>query len=164
MYGIYVQASEPATATVNLKNSLVTNNAAYGVYRSAGMVTVNVTYSDVWGNGTNYTNVTAGIGSFTANPLYVSSSNLRLTSNSPARFAGDAGQDLGPLPYVSDATPGLYGTLWSSRTLTAAGSPYAVAGDLTVSTGVTLTIEPGVTVAFASTDIIGAGSSTGKPK
>src|SRR5262245_544555 len=106
------------------------------------------------------------MGTISANPLYVSApSNLRLTSNSPSRFAGDTGQDLGPLPYVSDATPGLYGTLWVNTTLTKAGSPYAVPGDLTVPTGVTLTIDPGVTVSFASgSDIMGSGADTGRPE
>ena len=52
-------------------------------------------------------------------------SNHRLTSNSPARFGAMAGGDMGALPYVSDATPGLYGTLWAATTLTTAGSTSA---------------------------------------
>jgi MYXO-CTERM domain-containing protein len=53
---------------------------------------------------------------------------------------------------VADATPQLLGVLWTSTTLTAAGSPYNVSGDLTVAPGVTLTIEPGVTVNFDTVD------------
>ena len=41
---------------------------------------------------------------------------------------------------------GLGGTLSSNTTLSAANSPYTVSGELTVPAGLTLTIEPGVTV------------------
>ena len=44
---------------------------------------------------------------------------------------------MGALPYGSDLTPALTGTLWSDTTLSAAGSPYAVTGDLIVPSGVT---------------------------
>jgi hypothetical protein len=115
----------------------------------------------VWGNLTDYQSVTPGAGSISANPLYVSApTNLRLTSNSPARFGGDAGADLGALPYAGDPTPGNYGTLWTGMTLDAAGSPHAVAGDLTVAPGVTLTIEPGAIVEAATSDLMAAGADT----
>lgn len=155
--GVWVDSSTNAGATLDVKDSIVSSHANYGLYRaSAGIV--NLTYSDVWGNGANYYNVTAGAGVLSSNPLYVSApSNMRLTSNSPARFLGDTGQDVGALPYVSDATPGLYGVLWTNTTLTTAGSPYAAAGDLTVAGGVTLTIDAGVTISFAATDIMGGG-------
>ena len=45
----------------------------------------------------------------------------------------------GGLPYGADATPGLYGVLWTNTQLNVGGSPYAVAGDLTVAPGVTVT-------------------------
>src|SRR5262249_52236804 len=113
-YGVYVSANVGASETVNLKNSNVTQQS-YGVYRIVGngATTANVTYSNIWGNTTsNYTNVVGGTGCLSSNPLYVTPpTNLRLTSNSPSRFAGDVGGDLGPLPYTVDATPGLYGTL-----------------------------------------------------
>ncbi|HVK65357.1 MAG TPA: right-handed parallel beta-helix repeat-containing protein, partial [Polyangium sp.] len=102
-YGLYTYTSSP-TLTVTVTNSIVTNTS-YGIYREVGggPSSVTVTYSDVWGNGTNYAGTSAGTGSILANPLYVSSSNLRLTSNSPARFASAAGTDIGALPYTSDA-------------------------------------------------------------
>jgi cysteine-rich repeat protein len=138
-------------------NSNITDGY-YGVYRSAG--TVSVTYSNVWGNTDDYFSASAGTGCLSSNPLYVGSGNYRLTENSPSRYGSDTGTDLGPLPYLSDPTPGLYGVLWTSIQLTTAGSPYTVDGDLTVSSGVTLTIGPGVTVQFASTDIMGSGSNS----
>ncbi|GAB5542812.1 MAG: hypothetical protein SangKO_025720 [Sandaracinaceae bacterium] len=102
------------------------------------------------------------MGNLSANPLYVSASNLRLTSNSPSRFAGNAGQDLGPLPYVADATVGLIGYLWSNLTLTAAGSPYVIRGDLTVPAGSTLTIEAGAQLHFETGDLMGSNRDTSR--
>ena len=162
-YGVYASRSSSGTLTVNLKNSVVTGHSSYGVYRYTSYPpTVNVTYSDVWGNGTD-SNVTLGTGSFTCNPLYVSSTNRRLTENSPARKAAESGGgDIGALPFAGDATPGLYGVLWSGKVLTKAGSPYAVAGDLRVPAGSNLVIEPGVTLSFATTDLMGCGVSTAK--
>ncbi|MBK7579506.1 MAG: DUF4215 domain-containing protein [Myxococcales bacterium] len=162
-YGIYATRSSAATLTVNLKNSIVTNHTSYGLYRYTTYVpTVNITYSDLWGNGTN-TNATLGTGSFSCNPLYVSAANRRLTENSPARFAGESSNaDIGALPYTGDPTPGLYGVLWTNKTLAKSGSPYSAAGDLRVPTGVSLVIEPGVTVSFATTDIMGCGAVTNK--
>jgi parallel beta-helix repeat protein len=152
------------SATANIKNTHATQNASRGVYRnsSAGIVAVTTTYSNVWGNPTNYSGTAGGTGTFSANPLYVSNTNLRLTSNSPSRFSGDNGLDMGPLPYVNDPTPGLYGTLWVNTTLGIAGSPYTIGGDLTVGAGATLTIDPGVTLNFATTDIMAAYNDTSR--
>ena len=75
------------------------------------------------------------------------------------RFASSTGDDLGPLPYVNDATPGLYGTLWTDTHLTIASSPYHIGGDLTVAPSASLLIDHGVTLIFSSeTDIMGAGT------
>ena len=153
--------SAGTAATVNVLDSNVPGTV-YGIYRSAG--TVNLTYSNVWGNTTaNLTNVTGGTGYLSCNPLYVGApANYRLTSNSPSRNAGDTGADLGPLPYVSDATPGLYGTLWTNTTVTAGTT--AVAGDLTVPSGVTLTLSPGAKLQFAGSDIMACGVDATRPE
>src|SRR5690606_41234979 len=95
-----------------------------------------------------------------ATPFDVSTTtplSLRLTSTSPCRFASSTGGDIGALPYTGDATAQLVGTLWSSMTLTASGSPYTVPGDLTVAPTVVLTIEPGVTLRFSTSDTMRAG-------
>jgi MYXO-CTERM domain-containing protein len=98
-----------------------------------------------------------GVGVFRANPLLVSASNPRPTANSPARFASDTGGTIGALEYEGDPSPGIWGTLWTNQTLTVAGSPYLVRGDVLVPPGVTLTIEPGVTLAFAARDQMRGG-------
>ncbi len=158
-YGIRSLAGSAGTVTVT--SSIITNHTSYGVARSDSS-TVTTSHSDVWNNAT--ANFLGGAQSnvIAANPLYVSPTNLRLTSNSPARFGAMGGGDQGALPYLTDATPGLYGTLWVPTTLALAGSPYAVAGDLTVAPGVTLSIAAGVTLTFATTDVMGAGLDTNR--
>src|SRR5207253_2574164 len=95
---------------LTVRNSVITNNGNYGFVATAGAPSF--TYSDVWSNSTNSSGVTLGAGVFSSNPLYVGGSNYRLTSNSPAHLADTPGTgDLGPLPYVSDATSPLQGTL-----------------------------------------------------
>jgi MYXO-CTERM domain-containing protein len=160
-YGLYTTATAGNQATVTITDSIVTNTL-YGLYRNDA-ATISSTNTNVWNNTTNYLNVTAGAGSISTNPLYVSASDLRLTSNSPSRFAGSGGVDQGALPYDTVLTPGLYGTLWSNTTLTAATGPHTAGGDLTVASGVTLTIEPGTTLNFtANTDIMIAGVHTSR--
>jgi hypothetical protein len=149
-YGVNVGGSG-GTPNVVVKNSVITNHSSYAVYRSAG--TCSVTYSTLWGNGADSGgSPTIGTGVVHCNPLYANPpSNLRLTSNSPARNSGDTGGDLGALPYVSDATPGLYGALWTDTTLPAGVS--TAGGDLIVPAGVTLTMAPGATLQFPATGV-----------
>jgi cysteine-rich repeat protein/parallel beta-helix repeat protein len=158
-YGMYSGASTGNGATITVVGSIVTGSS-YGLYRSDSS-SWNVTYSNVWNNtSANYSSVSAGTGTISANPLYVSATDLRLTSSSPSRFGAPTNLDMGARPYDTVATPGLYGTLWSNTTLTAAGSPYTAGGDLTIGPGVTLTIEPGATLSFSSsTDIMLAGQN-----
>jgi hypothetical protein len=158
--GIEAGASFGASLTVNVKNSILTRNGDGIDQWGQGITTVNVTYSDVWNNYTDYRGGSApGPGTFSCNPLYVSApTNLRLTSNSPARFASDAGTDIGALPYTSDPTPGVYGTLWSDTTIPAGTT--SVPGDLVVAPGVTLTLSPGATLEFGYPDLMRCGSDT----
>lgn len=139
---------------MTIKNSIVsqyTQSAVSLNLSGGGTGTLTTTYSDVWNNGVDFYSSSAGVGCISSNPIYVDPfGNLRLTSNSPARFAGETGLDIGALPYISDPTPGLYGTLWTNATLAIAGSPYTMVGDLTVPPGVTLTIDPGVTINVSS--------------
>ena len=161
--GLDVSPPAGATATVALRNSNVTQNGT-GVFRGgSGAATVQATFNNVWGNAsTNYSGTSPGGGSISANPLYVSSTHLRLTSNSPSRFGGDDGNDLGALPFAGDPTAGLVGTLWAPTRLTLAGSPYTATGDLTIPSASSLTIDPGVVLRFASSDLMAAGLDTAR--
>ncbi|HBQ18170.1 MAG TPA: hypothetical protein DEF51_45955, partial [Myxococcales bacterium] len=161
-YGVYLSASSGTTRSLVVRNSNLTDSTSYGAFRSGSYGRLEVTYTNSWGNGNNLSGTTGSVGNLSANPLYVSASNLRLTSNSPSRFAGNAGQDLGPLPYVADATVGLIGYLWSNLTLTAAGSPYVIRGDLTVPAGSTLTIEAGAQLHFETGDLMGSNRDTSR--
>ena len=164
-YGVRLNASSGTTCTVRVIDSILTANVLYGAYRTSSYGTLELTYTDVWGNGTNGYGAIGTTGNISTNPLYVSApTNLRLTSRSPARFAGSTGQDLGALGYAGDPTPNLTGTLWVDTTLSAAGSPYTVTGDLTVPAGVTLTIDPGVRLSFTTSDEMAAGLDTARPE
>ncbi|MBZ0119770.1 MAG: DUF4215 domain-containing protein, partial [Sandaracinaceae bacterium] len=154
--GAYVSAG-----TLSVTGSIVATNDDDGIERAVG-TTVTVTHSNVWGNvDQNYAGgAGAGTGSFSANPLFVSSSNLRLTSNSPSRFSDAGGTDQGALPYVSDLTVGLVGTLWVDTTVPAGTT--MVPGDLTVAPGRTLTLAPGATLVFAgNSDLMRAYEDVG---
>ncbi|MDX9724513.1 MAG: right-handed parallel beta-helix repeat-containing protein, partial [Myxococcota bacterium] len=161
--GIQYNGTQSGTGALAVIATIVSSAGRYGVYRN-NYGTINLSYSNVWGSGnTNLLNVASGSGNQSANPLFVSSSNLRLTANSPCRFASETGTDIGALPYISDPTPGLYGTLWSNTVLDLSGSPYTLAGDLTVGPGVTLSIQPGVELRFAvSSDLMRSGHDTAR--
>lgn len=153
--GIYTSGG---TTIVN--DSIIANNSDDGIDRNSGSVTISD--STVWGNnGSNFEGTSISQSNvIVANPLFVSGSNLRLTSNSPSRFGAGNGSDQGALPYVNDATPGLYGTLWTDTTVPAGSTN--VAGDLTVATGVTLTLQAGASLVFQSSDIMQAYENTSR--
>ncbi|HCF59258.1 MAG TPA: hypothetical protein DFS52_14850, partial [Myxococcales bacterium] len=155
------------SGTVTVRDNILTNNDYYGVYRYSSGGTFDIHHNNAHGNpsGNFYGCNNGGIGSFTCNPLYVKTdgTNYRLTSNSPARLAdsGSPQRDMGALPYLADPTPTLQGVLRQNTTLTAAGSPWVMPGDLVVPAGITLTLEPGATLQPASSsDFMGCGEST----
>lgn len=98
------------------------------------------------------------------NPLFVDAArgDHRLSSNSGARGRADDGSDLGAQPYDGVATTQFLGHLYADLTLSAAGSPYQMDGDLIVEPGVRLRVEPGVVLeARPDTDLLQRGS--GRP-
>ena len=58
------------------------------------------------------------------------------------------------LTVVDTETCEICGIITEDTTWTASGSPHLVSGDLSVGTGVTLTIAPGTEVRFATTDAL----------
>src|ERR1700693_3928241 len=70
-------------------NNIVAFNSGKGMYNLSGHAWPEHN-NLVYGNGTNYSNVTAGSGDISEDPLFVNkSSNFQLTSTSPAVNAGD---------------------------------------------------------------------------
>ncbi|QDG49477.1 DUF4215 domain-containing protein [Persicimonas caeni] len=165
--GVYLGGSGSYSRSVKVRNSIVVENGLDGIekyYYSDS--SVDITYSNVWGNGDDYDDTSPGTGSFGCNPLFVSPTDATLTERSPARKSSDVGTDLGALAYAGAPTPGLYGTLWEDTVLDAAGSPYTIDGDLAVGEGYTLTIESGAELRFNAGDTMQCGrdSSLGELK
>ena len=157
-YGVYIAGN--SSLGVTLRDNIIVNNGTYGVYRSSS-AGVTDSYNLVWSNGTEYSGVSPGTGSVAENPLFVdqAGSDYRVGSRSPARLHGSGGTDIGALPHDGTATPQLLGHLYVDTLLTAAASPHVVPGDLTVEPGVTLAIEPGAVLRFASgADQMGGGA------
>ena len=90
--GIGATASAGASLTANVLNCIITENSQYGValIPGVGPATVNVTYSNVRDNVVaDYSNVTAGSGCTSQDPLYVDeSTDLSLQTGSPCIDAG----------------------------------------------------------------------------
>ncbi|HZN91355.1 MAG TPA: right-handed parallel beta-helix repeat-containing protein, partial [Myxococcales bacterium] len=156
--GVYASSSSQyASSSVTIQNNIVASNNGFGVARAAGSAPgVYLTSNDVWGHAAgNYSNTG---GALSANPLFAAGS-YRITSRSPCRFGDSTGGDIGALPYSGDPTVGLQGTLFADTTLSGFNT---VLGDLTVPAGVTLTVAPGATLSFATTDGMGSGFDPGR--
>jgi len=67
--------------------------------------------------------------------------------------------DIGALPYTSDATGRLVGTLYVNTTLSGSNT---LTGDLTVAPGVTLTLSPGAILNFPTNDEMQGGADTSR--
>ncbi|MFA6431505.1 MAG: Ig-like domain-containing protein [Candidatus Margulisiibacteriota bacterium] len=100
--------------TYTLKNNIISNKpdggtpttGSIGVYNTAGTVTE--TYDDVWKNETNWSGVATGVGTISADPVFVSeaSNNYNLSPSSPCIAAGTPeGTDMGAYDYVDTTAP-----------------------------------------------------------
>ncbi|OJT26903.1 hypothetical protein BO221_02520 [Archangium sp. Cb G35] len=150
--GVYVFGS---FCRVTLYNSIITDHTGHGLSaRSGGTMTL--AYNNLWNNTLgNYSEIPPDASSRSFPPLFVSSSNFRLTRYSPARKAALGGtSDIGALPYTGDPSPVLAGTIHEDTTLSGA---LTLAGDLRVATGATLTFAPGTTVTVANSDFMKGG-------
>ncbi|HEX8702865.1 MAG TPA: hypothetical protein VF815_28780, partial [Myxococcaceae bacterium] len=82
------------TGAVNIYDNIITSNGTYGLeFSSFSSPSRNVSYNNVWNHSTNYSSVSPGTGSISANPLFVSPTNARITEFSPARLMASDGTD-----------------------------------------------------------------------
>lgn len=107
--GVISRASAGNEATITLTNSILTNNNT-GILREDN-ATYAVSYTNLWGNTTNHSpEVTPGEGMISADPQYVSTTDLRLLPTSPCIDVGTTGPawdaDGIPRPLDGDATGG----------------------------------------------------------
>jgi cysteine-rich repeat protein len=151
--GVY--AVDSGVGTTIVRNSIVAGPGQNVGVNGTNRV-VSLLHSNIWGNQSNVVGVQGGDAVTASDPLFVSPDDLRLTSNSPSRFADAAGGDQGARPYDGVATDGLRGTLWASTELGAA--THHVSGDLTVAPGRTLTLAAGAVLQFADRDSMGGGA------
>ncbi|MBX5484870.1 MAG: right-handed parallel beta-helix repeat-containing protein, partial [Myxococcaceae bacterium] len=156
--GVYIDGF---TGSVTVRDNAIVSNGAYGLrFYSPSTPSRTVDHNDVWSNSsTNYSNVSAGTGSISENPIFVGGNNFAPTTNSPLRMAASDGTDIGAVAYAGAPTPDLRGVLYTNTTLTGANT---VTGDLTVPAGVTLTLAPGATLTFASTDAQAGGTNSSR--
>ena len=142
-----------ARADFRLTNSIVSDNTG-GVLLGDFNAEFAVSHNVIHGGGDPFPTGSASKNIF-FNPLFVSASNPRITSNSPARFAASDGfSDVGALPYAGDATPELEGYLHRDTTLS---GEVVLKGDLVVPPGITLTLLAGTTLKAAATDGLRTG-------
>ncbi|NOZ87843.1 MAG: hypothetical protein GXP49_16595 [Deltaproteobacteria bacterium] len=165
-YAVYAASISSGGRPV-LTDNIIVNYSSYGVYgTSSSTFRPDLSHNLVWSaktsNNVYYTNSNDDMLSY--NPLFVDRDNddYRLTWRSPARLTGSvADTHRGALAYVQGADtdpPDLHGFLYEDTVLDAASGPFYVTGDLVVYKGVTLTVEPGVTAYFATTDdMVGGG-------
>jgi hypothetical protein len=74
--------SGTSDATATIRSSIVTGQRNHGVIASFPSIRTSVVHSNVWGNGVDYLNASPGAGTISANPLYVSATDLRLQPSS----------------------------------------------------------------------------------
>nr|HID13588.1 DUF11 domain-containing protein [Anaerolineae bacterium] len=127
--GVYIASGSPV-----ISNTIIVNNANYGIYRSAG--TPALAYNDVWGNvPANRFGVSAGTGSISADPRFVDQAayDLHLRGASPCIDAGDpnttlnADRDGNLRPLLSGYDIGAYEYgLMSAKTVATTADPGAV--------------------------------------
>ena len=136
--GIYCTGS----ANPTIHNSNIYGNANYGLYNASSSVIIDAT-NNWWGDASGPTHSGNPGGSGDRVSDYVTYDPWQTTPGIPE-----------PTPYPTP-TPTPTVNYWSGHisshtTWTPEDSPYVVNGDLTVDTGVILTIQPGVVVKFTS--------------
>ena len=72
-------------------NNIITGNSSYGIGTGTGWPPPIISYNDVWNNGVNYQNCSAGTGDISSDPLFVDEPNgdFHLQSISPCIDSGN---------------------------------------------------------------------------
>ena len=142
-----------ANANLTVKNSIVWGNNTTAVSVDGGAATI--TYSDIEGSYT-------GTGNINSDPLFVANDDYNLQTGSPCIDTGDPSDldldgttaDMGAFPTMQYG-----GTISGNTTWYAADTPHHVTSSISIGSGATLTLEPGVHVVFdANVQISVSGS------
>ena len=88
--GVKASGQSAGQATMTIRNCIISSNLTLGVnVQPGGLASATTTYSDVWGNGTDFGEATAGTGCVSVDPLFAAApANLQLTATSPCRDIG----------------------------------------------------------------------------
>lgn len=137
------QSNTSAVLNYNVTNSIIEAKIPVNVDAPYPAANSHLSYTCTHDTDTAGAFAWPGVGNIEAVPLFVDTANkdFHLLAASPCVNSGDpaaAQKDMGALP-LGNAS--LTNIVW-----TAAASPFRITADVTIATGRTLTIEPGVTV------------------
>jgi len=142
------------TITYNVTNSIIDATNPVDVQAPYLELDIHINYSNIFGE------TWPGTGNINNYPLFVDQANhdYRLKPVSPCIDAGDPSVNLDPDQTVTDQGYFWFnqdapqeitnGTLSEDTIWTAQEGPYKITGELTIASGITLTIMPGTTVFF----------------
>ncbi|MCK4653703.1 MAG: right-handed parallel beta-helix repeat-containing protein [Candidatus Cloacimonetes bacterium] len=99
--GMLHQANSDSLTVIN---NIIVNNSGVGFQydQITGSPFPIADYNDVWGNTTNYMNLTPGEHSISEDPLFVGTGDYHLTADSPCIDAGDPAFPLDPDGTIAD--------------------------------------------------------------
>lgn len=146
---------------ISLIDSAVTHNTRAHERDGWGESTMICDHSNTWGHVGRSFDMNGTVGCVSDNPLYVDADahDYAPTHRSPHRHGASDGGYIGAIPYTGAQTPVLAGYIWRDEELTARDAPHRLVGDLVVTPGAELYIEPGARIEVAPTDLMGGGGA-----
>ena len=99
--GMLHQANSDSLTVIN---NIIVNNSGVGFQydQIAGSPFPIADYNNVWGNTTNYVNLTPGVNSISEDPLFVGAGDYHLTADSPCIDAGNPAYPFDPDGTIAD--------------------------------------------------------------